>query len=121
MRSVLKLQVILWLEKEHCRDVPYNDFLASTIYRESDLLLQIVPYRSPFPSEPMSNRLISAPEGPCSETKSATAKVTSSARLLLDKWTASGSAPVTDLLNEEAIKEQVKALVNWLARRVGLC
>ena len=64
--------------------------------RTSDLLLQMVPYR---PTVNRSDRLISAGPGPASlNPKSALDEAGQSVRLLLDKWTISGSTPVNNLL-----------------------
>lgn len=89
----------------------YDDFGGPSIHRESNLLLQMVPYRPPGPERLASDRLISDGQGPDSGTKSATEEATNSVRLLLDKWTTSGSAPVSNILDEEAAREKEEALV----------
>ena len=83
--------------------------------RESSFLLQIVPYR-PIPPKLMNpNRLISLDgRGPDRDAKTATQEATNSVRLLLDKWTTSGSAPVSDLLKEEAARDNREASVGPL-------
>lgn len=72
------------------------------------MLLQMIPYR-PISSNPAnldrSGRLITY--GPSidnnfgNDTKPSMEEATKSVRLLLDKWTTSGSAPVAAILNEE--------------------
>ena len=89
----------------------YDDFGGPSIHRESNLLLQMVPYRPGGPERLASDRLISDGQGPDSGTKSATEEATNSVRLLLDKWTTSGSAPVSNILDEEATREKDEALV----------
>lgn len=87
------------------------DELGSTIHRESNLLLQLVPYR-PRPFHQInSDRLISYRQGPESSIKHSTQEATNSVRLLLDKWTNSGSAPVSNILDEEAAKEKSEVSV----------
>lgn len=86
----------------------FENSLEPRMHRASALLLQMVPYR-PAASNPkhinQSNSLIYiTPRGSNSvdtNLKFAKEEVTKSARLLLDKWTTSGSAPVSDLLAEE--------------------
>lgn len=89
----------------------YDDFEGPGIHRESNLLLQMVPYRPRGPERISSDRLISDGQDPDSGTKSATEEATKSVRLLLDKWTTSGSAPVSNILDEEAAREKDEALV----------
>ena len=89
----------------------YSDSLNPDIYRESNLLLQMVPYRPSDPEPIRSDRLISRGHGPDSGTTSATQEVTKSVRLLLDKWTTSGSAPISNILEEEAAREKDEASV----------
>ena len=80
-------------------------------HRESNLLLQMVPY-NPFGSDPLlSDRLIGSGQVADSGTTSATQEVTKSVRALLDKWTTSGSAPISSILDEEAAREINDALV----------
>ena len=84
-------------------------YAASNPYRESDLLQQMVPY-SPGGSGPVwSDRLIAGGHGPDSGTTSAAQQVTKSVRLLLDKWTTSGSASISNILDEEAARENHEA------------
>ena len=86
--------------------VPY-----SSPFRESNLLVQMVPY-NPFGSGPLlSDRLIGSGHVADSGTTSATQGVTKSVRALLDKWTTSGSAPISNILDEEAARENDEALV----------
>ena len=72
--------------------------------RTSALLLQMVPFQ-PRNLDPLyrksSNRLIS--NGPKFDTKPALEEATKSLRLLLDKWTISGFAPVAKTLDEKPI------------------
>ena len=84
-------------------------YAASNPHRESNLLQQMVPY-SPGGSGPVwSDRLIAGEHGPDSGTTSAAQEVTRSVRLLLDKWTTSGSAPISNILDEEAARENHEA------------
>lgn len=89
----------------------YNTLNSST-YRESSLFLQMVPFR-PRPSpEFNSDRLLDLSSwGPDRGAKTATQEATDSVRLLLDKWTTSGSAPVSNLLDEEAARDEKEASV----------
>ncbi|KAL8724345.1 MAG: hypothetical protein Q9181_006866, partial [Wetmoreana brouardii] len=80
----------------------YNDTSDSVVHHESNLLLEIVPYRPSLPQSIGSGRLISGGQGPDGDTRSAAQQAANSVRLLLDKWTMSGSAPVSDILDEEA-------------------
>lgn len=85
--------------------------MGSAIQRESNFLLQMVPYR-PRPSHQINcDRLIPYKQDTDSDIKHLSHAVTNSVRLLLDKWTNSGSAPVSNILNEEAAKEQSEMLV----------
>ena len=79
-------------------------------FRESRLLLQMVPY-NPGGAAARSDRLIRSGEGADSGTASATQEVTRSVRALLDKWTTSGSAPISNILDQEAARESDEALV----------
>jgi hypothetical protein len=89
----------------------YNDASDPSMHRESNLLLQMVPYRPRLPNPIRSDRLIPGGQGSDSHTKSATQEATNSVRLLLDKWTTSGSAPVSNILDEEAAREKQEASV----------
>ena len=89
----------------------YNDVLDPDMHRESNLLLQMVPYRPRLPNQIRSDRLIPGGQGQDSDTKFATQEATNSVRLLLDKWTTSGSAPVSNILDEEAAREKNEASV----------
>lgn len=74
---------------------------AADINRESKALLQIIPYR-PQPTTPgLSNRLLTNGQPSSNVRPSDTLEATYSVRLLLDKWTTSGSAPIEDVLEEE--------------------
>lgn len=86
-----------------------------SIHRESDFLLQIVPYNPVIPAPIRSGLLISGGQGSDSGTKSATQEATNSVRLLLDKWTTSGSAPVSNILDEEAARGKSEASVEGLS------
>ena len=86
--------------------VPY-----STPFRESNLLVQMVPY-NPFGMNPLlSDRLIGSGHVADNGTTSGTQEVTKSVRALLDKWTTSGSAPISNILDEEAAREINETLV----------
>lgn len=87
-----------------------SGFPYTTPFRESNLLLQMVPY-SPGSGAPRSDRLIRSGEGADSDTASATQEVTRSVRALLDKWTTSGSAPISNILDQEAARESDEALL----------
>ncbi|KAL8702077.1 MAG: hypothetical protein Q9201_004579 [Fulgogasparrea decipioides] len=90
----------------------YNDASDPSIHRESNLLLEIVPYRPSLPKPIGSGRFISGGQGSDVDTKSTAQQAANSVRLLLDKWTTSGSAPVSDILDEEAAAaEQQEASV----------
>lgn len=89
----------------------YNDASDPDTHRESNLLLQMVPYNPSGPDPIRSDRLISGGHGPDSGTTFATQEVTNNVRLLLDKWTTSGSAPLSNILDEEAAKEKDEASV----------
>lgn len=83
----------------------------SNTFRESNLLVQMIPYTPGGADLVRSDRLIAGGHGPDSGTASATQEVTRSVRLLLDKWTTSGSALISNILDEEAARESVEALV----------
>lgn len=87
----------------------YKDPPDPDTNRESTLLLQMVPYRPKFPFPIRPDRLISGGQGPESGSKSATQEATDSVRLLLDKWTTSGSAPISNILDEEVARERIEA------------
>lgn len=71
-------------------------------HRESELLLQMVPYTPNNYGPGRHNLLISSGQAPSSGKKSAAEEAIESVRLLLDKCTTSGSAPVSNILDEEA-------------------
>ena len=77
----------------------------SRTHRESSTLLQMVPYRPRLPGPFHQDRLISNDIGPDNVPNPHTHSAISSVRLLLDKWTTSGSAPFSNILDEEATKE----------------
>lgn len=81
----------------------YKSAVGSGSYRVSTSLLQMVPYRPNVAYSTQWNRSISA--GPDTVQRSAMEEATRSVRLLLDKWTTSGSAPVSELLAETESKE----------------
>lgn len=88
-----------------------NNASKPSIHRESNLLFQMVPYRPNLPDPNRSDRLICGGQSSDSGTKLATHEATNSVRLLLDKWTASGSAPVSNILDEEVGREKNEASV----------
>ena len=89
----------------------YNGPSDSDVHRESDLLLQMVPYRPRGPHPIRSDYLLAGGQDPDNGTETTTEEATRSVRLLLDKWTAMGSAPIANILDEEAAKEKIEALV----------
>jgi hypothetical protein len=91
-----------------------NDGLYSRTHRESNILLQMVPYRPRLPNSTQSDRLICGGQSSNSGRTSAKQEATNSVRLLLDKWTNSGSAPISNILDEEAAKEKDEASVGGL-------
>ncbi len=88
-----------------------DDASDPIVHRESNLLLQMVPYRPRLSNGIRSDRLLPGTQGRESDTKSATRGATDSVRLLLDKWTTLGSAPVSNILDEEAVREKDEVLV----------
>lgn len=90
----------------------HNRNMGPDPHRASSLLLQMVPYTprtsNAAHSEPW-NRLISSGAGEAvsmlTDAKPAMEEATNSVRLLLDKWTTSGSAPLSDMLIEESLKD----------------
>ena len=89
----------------------YDGPSDSVVHRESDLLLQMVPYRPRDPDLIRSDYLLAASQDPDNHTENTTEEVTKSVRLLLDRWTATGSAPISNILDEEAAKEKTEASV----------
>lgn len=90
----------------------HNYTAGSGTSRASTLLLQMVPY-TPTNSRAAyfhQSKLL-LPAAPSETARSGTDRkpamdeATKSVRLLLDKWTVSGSAPVSDLLIESATKD----------------
>ena len=76
----------------------YDSNVGSSTNRASTSLLQMVPYRPNAAYSTQRNRFISA--GSDTVPGSAMEEATRSVRLLLDKWTTSGSAPVSKVLTE---------------------
>ena len=79
---------------------------GGNIHRESNLLLQMVPYRPNVPGPISSDRLLPAEPGRDGSISSITKGPTESIRHLLDNWTVSGSAPISNILDEEVSKEK---------------
>ena len=88
-----------------------HDETVSTRRRESNFLLQMVPYRPRPLRQINSDRLIPYRQDLDSDIENLSCGATHSVRLLLDKWTNWGSAPVSDILKEEATKEKLELLV----------
>lgn len=86
-----------------------NDRSDSRAQRESNILLQIVPYRPRVADPIRSEGLIWSGQSSDSGRMSAKQEATNSVRLLLDKWTNSGSAPIANILDEEAAREKDEA------------
>lgn len=84
---------------------PYRGPSETSIHRESNLLLQMVPYSSRFLNPPSAQHFLTGTQGPDNDVKSGMQEATNNIRLLLDKWTNPGSAPVADLLAQEAAKD----------------
>ncbi|KAL6718674.1 hypothetical protein ACLMJK_002908 [Lecanora helva] len=87
---------------------PESHVVGSGHSRTSELLLQMIPYKSDdsrMSYLKSSNRLISDRDqtmpGIEARPKPAIEEATQSVRLLLDKWTNSGSAPIADVLDAE--------------------
>lgn len=88
-----------------------NDPESGNIHCESNLLLQMIPYRPNFPGPIPSDRLLPAVLGR-NDSKTSTSKgPTEIVRHLLDKWTVSGSAPISTILDEESSKEEEEKLL----------
>ena len=84
---------------------PYDGPPDTSIHRESSLLLQMVPYNPTSSDQPRSLYLLTGRQVQNSDGKSGIEEATNSVRLLLDKWTNPGSAPLSDLLDREAAKD----------------
>ena len=82
--------------------------LEPSVHRESELLLQLIPY-SPRPTDPRKQQLLISGVVDTKSKRPVMQEATESIRLLLDKWTTSGSAPVSDVLSEEAAKDRQAA------------
>lgn len=91
--------------------VSYKDPSNSVVHRESDLLLQMVPYRPRGPQPIRPNHLLAGRQDPDNDTETTTEEATKSVRLLLDRWTSMGSAPISNILDEEAAQEKIEASV----------
>ena len=91
--------------------LPYNESSDPVVHRESDLLLQMVPYRPRVPRPIRSDYLLAGGQGPDNGTETTTEEATKSVRLLLDRWTTTGSAPISNILDEETAKEKTEASV----------
>ena len=89
----------------------YNDSSDPVVHRESNLLLQMVPYRPRRPHPIRSDYLLAGGQDPDNCTETTAEEATKSVRLLLDRWTTTGSAPISNILDEEAAKEKLEALV----------
>lgn len=87
------------------------DRIGSTRRRESDFLLQMVPYRPRPLHQINSDRLIPYRQDSDSDIENLSCGATHIVRLLLDKWTNSGSTTVSDVPKEEATKERLELLV----------
>ena len=91
--------------------VSYNHSSDPVVHRESDLLLQMVPYRPRRPHPIRSDYLLAGGQDRDNGTENTTEEATKSVRLLLDRWTTTGSAPISNILDEEAAKEKLEASV----------
>lgn len=84
----------------------YNSTAGSGSHRASKFLLQMVPYRSRDFRKSFNRPDLLTDGGPAenarpyAEPKPVMEEATNSVRLLLDKWTTLGSAPVSDVLAE---------------------
>lgn len=91
------------------RGISHRETAENNLHRESDALLQMVPYRPKPPYGITPDRLIGEAPMPNGDPKPTAEGTTASVRLLLDKWTVSGSAPISNILKEESIEEEKKA------------
>ena len=89
------------------RSSPYAIASPPTSHQQSNLLLSMMPYRPRSRDSVGSGRLILARQGSASDPGSVTQ--TESVRKLLDKWTTSGSAAISNILDEEAANEKSEA------------
>ena len=87
---------------------PKNGPASRDAHRESNLLLQMVPYRPKLPGPIRSDRLLPAAPGQDGSKATTSKGPTESVRYLLDKWTVSGSTPISTILDEESSKEERK-------------
>lgn len=88
----------------------YKSTSGSETHRASSLLLQMIPYRPRAPGAYPTHPHLLTGAGPgvarqATDPKPMMEEVTNSVRLLLDKWTTSGSTPVSDVLVETASKD----------------
>ena len=88
-----------------------SQHIKPTRQRDSDVLLEMVPYRPKFSSIVRSDRLIKGGQNTDGDTVRKTPGPSESIRLLLDKWTNAGSAPVSNILDEENFEEEKKRSV----------
>lgn len=100
--------------------LPHCDSPPAVNHRESSLLLQLIPYK-PFSNQKMSDRLLANGMAPDGLEKHTAPGATNSIKLLLDKWTVSGSAPVTGILEEESEKDKEEASVAEIRIRAADC
>lgn len=88
------------------KHMPGNSTVHSKNTPTSALLLQMIPYQPPKSNSP---RFLPAGPGEAPSVdvnpESTMAEATHSVRLLLDKWTTPGSAPISDILDEEIAKD----------------
>ncbi|KAL9013387.1 MAG: hypothetical protein Q9173_001915 [Seirophora scorigena] len=84
---------------------PYRGPSETSMHRESNLLLQMVPHASRILNPRSPQYLLTGTQGPDNDVKSGMQEATSNIRLLLDKWTNPGSAPIADLLAQEAAED----------------
>ncbi|KAL8954310.1 MAG: hypothetical protein Q9183_007205 [Haloplaca sp. 2 TL-2023] len=96
-----------------------NDTSHPRTRRESDLLLQMIPYRPSFLRPLRSDYLLTDGPIPESCTESVTQEATNSIRLLLDRWTTAGSGLVSSTLDQEAAKDKDVDERTW-ERRAAL-
>ena len=89
------------------RSSPYVIASPRATHQQSNLLHSIIPYRPLIGHSVGSDRLILA--GQNLSRNSTAVSQTESVRKLLDKWTTSGSAVVSTLLDEEAANEKSEA------------
>lgn len=74
-------------------------------HRESSMLLQMVPYRPKVQTSIRQDRLIQNGQDSEGNVQSTGEGAIESVRLLLDKWTATGSGPFSEVLDNEVASE----------------